>query len=235
VFHQHSSASATISINASRADAGLHCARRGPSVIGLSRRPGRCALHPDGSTTPVKCLSSPMGAGWGQWAPSVWRATPRAIERCPIAVEPVDADQAGQAQLGGGLPCLLRLHLDPGHGVHDHERGIGHAQRRARVIEEVPEAGRVDEVDLGLVPLRVRQACAQRVLAGDFFFVVVGDRRAVVHKAEPVDHAGGEQQRGHQLRLPAPAVANHGHIADAGSIVNLHRREASPGASDVRL
>ena len=47
-----------------------------------------------------------------------------------------------------------------------------------------------------LVPLGVGEAGRQRVLAGDFFFVEVGDGRAFVDLAEAIDHAGiGEDGR----------------------------------------
>ena len=52
------------------------------------------------------------------------------------------------------------------------------------------------------------------MLAGDFFFVEVGDGRAVVDPAEAVDGAGGEQHGGDQLCLAASAVADDGDIAD---------------------
>ena len=55
------------------------------------------------------------------------------------------------------------------------------------------------------------------VLAGDLFFVVVGDRRAVVHAAEAVDSAGIEQQRGEQLRLAGAAMADERDISQAGA------------------
>ena len=53
------------------------------------------------------------------------------------------------------------------------------------------------------------------MLAGDRFFVVVGDRGALVDPAEPVDGAGVEQQRSGQLRLPGAAVTDERHVPDA--------------------
>ena len=60
------------------------------------------------------------------------------------------------------------------------------------------------------------------MLAGDFFFVEVGDGRAFVDLPEAVDGAGGEEHGGDQLCLAASAVADDGHIADAGGVVDLH-------------
>ena len=77
----------------------------------------------------------------------------RALERGVVAVHAVDDQQAGDARLLGVAPDLLGLHLDARDRVHHHDRGVGHAQRRARLGEEVGVAGRVDQVDLGLLPL----------------------------------------------------------------------------------
>ena len=84
--------------------------------------------------------------------------------------------------------------------------------------------GRVDEVDLLLVPLGVGEAGRQRVLAGDFFFVEVGDGRAFVDLAEAVDHAGVDEDGGGELRLAGTAVTDERDVSDAGGVVDLHRR-----------
>ena len=60
------------------------------------------------------------------------------------------------------------------------------------------------------------------MFAGDLFFVVVGDRVAFVHLAEPVHHAGGEEQGGNELGLAASAVADDGDVPDAGGVIDLH-------------
>ena len=128
----------------------------------------------------------------------------------------------GHAQLLGGRPDLLGRDLDAGDRVDDDQRGVGDAQRRARIAQEVRHARRVDEVDLVLVPLDVGEAAGEGVLAGDFFFVVVGHRRPVVHAAESVDGAGIEQQRGDELCLAGAAMTDEGDISDAGCVVDLH-------------
>ena len=74
-----------------------------------------------------------------------------------------------------------------------------------------------------LVPLGVGEAGGQRVLAGDLFFVEVGDGRAVVDLAEAVDHAGVEEYGGGELCLARSAVADECDVADAGRVVDLHR------------
>ena len=90
-------------------------------------------------------------------------------------------------------------------------------------LRKLPMPGRVDQVDLLLVPLGVGEAGRERVLAGDFLFVEVGDRRAVVDLAEAVDHAGVEEDGGGELRLARSAVADESDVPDAGGVVDLHR------------
>ena len=110
----------------------------------------------------------------------------------------------GEVEILRGFPDLLGLDFDAGDRIHDDEGGVGDAQRRARVAEEIAEPGRVDQIDLVLVPLGVREACGKGVLAGDFFFVVVGDRRPIVHASEAIDHAGGERRAETSWVLPVP-------------------------------
>src|ERR1043165_8129421 len=43
-------------------------------------------------------------------------------------------------------------------------------------VHEHVESGRIDQINLGLVPLHRRHTGRNRHLAGDFFFVVVGRR-----------------------------------------------------------
>ena len=94
---------------------------------------------------------------------------------------------------------------------------------------------RVDEVDLVLVPLGVGEAAGEGVLAGDLFFVVVGDRRAVVHAPEAVDGAGVEEQRRNQLRLPGAGMTDQRDVSDAGGIVDLHRNSPPESSRAVRM
>ena len=77
---------------------------------------------------------------------------------------------------------------------------------------------------LQLVPLEQGGRRGERVLAGDRFLVVVGDRRAVVDLAEPVDGAGVEQQGRNQLRLAGTAMSDERHIPNGCRVEDLHRR-----------
>ena len=148
----------------------------------------------------------------------------RALEAGALAIEAIDDDQAGQPGLLGGLPGFFGLHLHAGDGIDDENGRVGHAQRRARVGQKVGHARRVDEVDLRLVPFGVGEAGRERVLAGDFLFVVIGDGGAVVDLAESVDRAGVEQGGRSELGLSGTAVADQRDIPDVCRVIDLHRR-----------
>jgi hypothetical protein len=148
----------------------------------------------------------------------------RAIQAGALAVGPRQHDDARQRLRLGLLPHLLGLHLGAGDSVHRHEHRVHDRQRRAGIAEEVREPGRVDEVDLGLVPLGVGDGGRQGVLAGDFLFVEVGDGVAFVDLAQPVDHAGIEENRRGELGLARPGMPDDRDVPDACRVVDLHRR-----------
>ncbi len=146
----------------------------------------------------------------------------RAVQAGPIAIETAQRDDARQPEAGRFGPHLFGLHFDAVHGVHHDQGRLGDVQRGAGIAEEVGEAWRIDEVDLGLLPLAVGEAGGERVLAGDFFVVEVGDGGTVVNQSEPVDGPGGQQRRRDELCLAASAVAHDCHVADSGGLVHLH-------------
>ena len=53
------------------------------------------------------------------------------------------------------------------------------------------------------------------MLAGDLFFVVVGDGRPLVHASEAVDGACIEEQGGDELGLAGSGVADQRHVPEA--------------------
>ncbi len=130
----------------------------------------------------------------------------------------------GSDEVVGRRPHLFGLHHHARDGVDDDERGVGDVQRGARVAQEVADAGRVDEIDLLFVPLGVREARRERVLARDLFLVVVGDGRSLVDLAEPVDGAGVEEHGGGELGLSGSAVTDESDVSDGCGVVDLHTR-----------
>jgi hypothetical protein len=100
-------------------------------------------------------------------------------------------------------------------------------QRGARVAEEIADARRVDHVDFGFVPLGVSEAGRQGVLAEDLFFVEVGDRRAFVDLAEPVDHPGVREDCRDELGFAGAAMTDDRDVSDASGVVDLHKGNPS--------
>ena len=81
----------------------------------------------------------------------------RARERGVLAIQLVHHEQSRQVESLGVAPRLLGLHLDPGDAVHDQQRAVHHPQHRLGVRDEGAIAGRIDEVQLDLLPLQVAQ------------------------------------------------------------------------------
>ena len=162
----------------------------------------------------------------------------RGVEAGPLPVELVHEHHAGQAQVGGHLPRLLGLDLDPVDRADHEYRQVGHPQRGRDVADEVGVARRVDEVDLVVAPLercqRQRQGDAAALLLG----VVVAHRRAVLDPSEAVDGAGAVQQRLGQACLARAAVTHECDVADLVGRIPLHQDPLCPrdiGAVRARL
>ena len=202
----------------------LDRALRAPTVAASSQRRGgtvalrrlaaavggeRQAFIDTRSTTPVKSLllADRQLDRHDRAAAEVAKRAERALEARALAIQPVDDDDAREAERLGFGPDLLGLHFDAGDGVHDDA-----ARRRRRAsaarasVRKLPMPG----VSMRLILVLFHSAPGERgregVLAGDFFVVVVGDRRAVVDPAEPGRGAGGEQERSDQLGLARAAV-----------------------------
>ena len=177
------------------------------------------------STRPRKFFSSPMGSCTGITArpKRLAQRFQRALKAGAVAVQLIDHQGARQAVLLAEAPDLFRLHFDAGDAMDQHQGGIRRHQRRLRFVHEDVVAGRVDEIDFGLAPLRIGERGADGKLALDFFFVVVGDRGAFVHLAQAVHHARRKEQSGNKLRLAGITVAYQCNIANVFAVVDFHQ------------
>src|SRR6185503_8826971 len=131
-----------------------------------------------------------------------------------LAIEPVDHDGAGQIELGGELPDLLGLHLHAGHRVDDDDRGLDHAQARARVRDEVTVARCVDDVHAVALPVTVGHRGVDRYLPLDLVGIEVRGGAAVVDLAEARHRAGGVQHGFYQGGLAHAAMTDDTDVAD---------------------
>ena len=82
----------------------------------------------------------------------------RAEEVGALAVEHVHEDHPRDVELGGALPQAQRRDLDAHDGVDDEDRRLADAQRAERVGDEARLAGRVEQVDLAVLPLEASSA-----------------------------------------------------------------------------
>ena len=148
----------------------------------------------------------------------------RAVEVGTLAVEHVHEDDPREATRFRTLPHATCAHFDAHHGTDHHERAVGDHQRGDRVALEARVAGRVDEVDLPLLPLGVRERGGKRHLAPLLVLVPVGDGVARLDRAQPIGRAGLEEHRLHERRLSRPAVTDDGDVADLSRIEGRHGR-----------
>ena len=82
----------------------------------------------------------------------------RALEAGAVTIEPIHDDDPGQAERAGLGPELLGLYFDARDAIDNHHRRFDHAERRARVGQEVRESRGVDDVDFGFLPLGIGEA-----------------------------------------------------------------------------
>src|SRR5581483_471951 len=83
--------------------------------------------------------------------------------------------------------------------------------------------GRVDEVDLAALPVEVEERAGERHRAPVLVLVPVGDRAALLDRAEPRRLSRLEEQRLHERGLPDPAVTDDGDVADLPGLEGRHQ------------
>ena len=113
-----------------------------------------------------------------------------ALEVGADAVHLVDEAEARDVVLVGLAPHRLGLRLDAGDRVEHRDRAVEDAQAALDLDREVDVAGRVDDVDLAVVPLRGRGGRGDRDAALLLLDHVVHDRGAFVHLADLVGATG---------------------------------------------
>jgi hypothetical protein len=202
-------------------------------LLDLPRRVAQdIALHPQDVHEPAEPgLLADRDVEWHEapLEPALDRLE-RAAEVGPLAVHPVDEDQAGQPVLLGELRDLLRLDLDAGDRVHDQHRPLDHAEAGPRLGDEVAVSRHVDEVEPVLAVVAVRHADVDGDLSLDLLRIEIGGGGAVVHTAQTRRHAVAEQDCFDQRRLADPAVSDEADVTNARDI-DGHR--ASRGSSGL--
>ncbi len=138
------------------------------------------------------------------------------VEVSPLPVDLGHEHRPGDAEVSGGAPDQLGLHLDAVDRA-DHEHGeVSDAERGHHLADVIREAGGVDQVDLVVPPLELRQ----RQGHAHALVLLLG---IVVH--DPADPADGPRTQQHglgQRGLPRAAMTDQSHIADLRGRVALH-------------
>ncbi len=134
----------------------------------------------------------------------------------------VDDHDAGHIGFFGIAPDALGDGLDAVLGVDDDDGGFNGKQSGAGFVGEHVEAGGVDEVDFDALPLGKGDGVLHGGAAGDFFFVIGGDGRAIFDAALGGGHLRGMQQSGNQGGLAAVRMPHYSYVADLTSLVRFH-------------
>ena len=144
----------------------------------------------------------------------------RAKEIRALAIEHVHEDDAGELELLGALPDAARVHLDAHHAARDDDRALDDPEGRRGVRLEARVAGRIDEVDLALLPVQVSERGRQRHLPLLLFLLPVRDGRAGLDRAEAVRLPRLKEQRLGQGGLPRASMADDGDVANLPGLVS---------------
>ena len=147
------------------------------------------------------------------------------VEGGARAVELVDEAHARDAVLVGLTPHRLRLRLNAGDAVEHGNRAVEHPQGTLDLDGEVDVAGRVDDVDLVVLPPTGRRGRRDRDAALLLLLHPVHRGAAVVDFTDLVVDAGVEQDALGRRRLAGIDVRHDADVADASQVrrdVNRH-------------
>ena len=134
-----------------------------------------------------------------------------------------DGEHLGDAALVG---CLERLFgadvVARACGCHD-QNGLGRAHAFAQAAREVEQTGRVDQVDIDVLPLQRRNGGGDGDLALLFFRVEVHHGVAVGDLAHTVGRLAQKQHRFRERRLASAAVTGDGDVANILCVVDFQK------------
>ena len=117
------------------------------------------------------------------------------VEVGALAVRPSAHNYARQRELVVVIPNALGHHFHATDRVHHDQGGFHRRDDHLGFVDEHVEAGRVDQVDLGLAPLDKCGGGGDGHGPRDLFFVVIGDGGAFIDPAEALRGAGSEEHR----------------------------------------
>ncbi len=187
--------------------------------------PGSPSLPPSGlvyahmcstSTIPVRSCSDPIGMCTATQCGESWELSWSSVRKKSARSRSSMLTNTTRARpiVLGEPPGSRGADLDAHHRGHRHEGALDDTRGRAQLALEARVARHVDQVQLPVLPGRVRERHRDRELPRVLVLVRVGHRRPGLDRPEPVHRAGLEEQRFHERRLSRPAVADDGDVAD---------------------
>ena len=138
----------------------------------------------------------------------------RAEEVGPFAVHLVDEGDPRHAVLVGLVPDGLALGLDAFPGAEDHHGAVEHPQAPLHLGGEIDVAGRVDQVDLDVLPGEGDGGGVDRDAPFLLLGVEIGDGGALIHFAHAVAEAAVEQHAFGDGGFARVDVGNHADVAE---------------------
>ena len=135
-------------------------------------------------------------------------------ESCFIVVKFIDEERMGQTCRRNGIPCQLGSDLDARLSVHYNDRAVGNAQRLHNLTRKIQISGRVNDIDLDILPHHRRNGGRNRDLSGNLFRIIITDRISRGYGSESVRFS---RQIEHCLRegsLSASAMPEQGNVSD---------------------
>src|SRR5260370_533587 len=105
--------------------------------------------------------------------------------------------------------------------VDHHDGAVGCHERSLRVVDEDVVAGRIQHVDLLLVPLDGGDGGGDGDLALDLVVVKIRNRVAFIHPREAIGGARGVEETRGQARFARMSMADQADIPDVGAFVNF--------------
>ena len=146
----------------------------------------------------------------------------RGVKIGVVAVHLVDDDHDGLPAGAGEFPGQLGPHFHAGDRIDHHHDRIRHVNGVLDLALEVRVAGRVQQVDLGLVEFDRHQRGGKRKRAILLIVVPVRNRVAFLNGPQTIGGAAVVEQRFNQRGLARPLMARQGDVADVLACVFLH-------------
>ena len=140
----------------------------------------------------------------------------------------VDDEHAGHLGLLAHGHGLFGANDGTGNGAAENDGGIGKGHSLVNFAVEIEEAGGVDQIDLGVLPLKGSKSSRNGNMPLGLFGVIVGGGGAILNAAHTIEQAGVVEHSLSEGGLAFAAVTEDTDVANAVSFVVLHNSVISP-------